>query len=346
MKENEFIRNCPICGKEIVYLRRRYYDDAIKNDSYCQQCVGAKRGRRQKIFFRNCPVCGKQLGYTIKKQMQRAERLGTLCGSCGTLEGRKKPGAIENYRKQAEEYKVRFAGEKNPFYGKHHTEESKNKIREHTDYSFTQTQEFKDKSARHGSDNGMYGKTFYDVWLEKYGKEEADRRLNDLKKKRSILSSGKNNPMYGKPAPKKSGSGWTGKYKGWYFRSLKELSYMIQVIEKNNYQWRSAETGDLRIQYKDHDGTDGTYVADFLIEEKTLVEVKPKKLMGTINNRLKKEAASRFCKDRGYKYIMVDVKILPVEKIIALYKSGEVKFSKKYQDKMEAIICSLEKRKK
>ncbi|MBR4316812.1 MAG: hypothetical protein IKP65_07630 [Alphaproteobacteria bacterium] len=43
----------------------------------------------------------------------------------------------------------------------------------------------------------------------------------ELKKKYSEKSKGKNNPMYGKPAPKGSGNGVSGWYKGWFFRSLR-----------------------------------------------------------------------------------------------------------------------------
>ena len=49
-----------------------------------------------------------------------------------------------------------MSGENNPFYGMKHTDESKAKFS--------------------GKNHGMYGKTRYDIWLTKYGKEEADRR--------------------------------------------------------------------------------------------------------------------------------------------------------------------------
>jgi len=48
--------------------------------------------------------------------------------------------------------------------------------------------------------------------------------------------------MYGKPAPIGSGNGWSGWYKGWYFRSLLELSFMINVIERFKMSWQNAET--------------------------------------------------------------------------------------------------------
>jgi hypothetical protein len=36
-----------------------------------------------------------------------------------------------------------------------------------------------------GKNNAMYGRCAYDIWVEKFGKEEADRRKEELRKKQS-----------------------------------------------------------------------------------------------------------------------------------------------------------------
>lgn len=53
---------------------------------------------------------------------------------------------------------------------------------------------------------------------------------------------------------------------------------MVNVIEKQKLQWRSGETKDLGISYIGWEGKPRTYFADFLVEEKCLVEIKPEKL--------------------------------------------------------------------
>ena len=61
-----------------------------------------------------------------------------------------------------------YNGNKNPFYGKGHVVS--------------------------GEKNPMYGKTFYDVWVEKYGKEIADKKKEEwLKNKRKKNGVNNNN---------------------------------------------------------------------------------------------------------------------------------------------------------
>lgn len=56
-------------------------------------------------------------------------------------------------------------------------------------YGITQSlsllEEHKLKSKRISEENGMYGKKFYDVWLERYGKEKADILLSDYRFQKS-----------------------------------------------------------------------------------------------------------------------------------------------------------------
>jgi hypothetical protein len=75
----------------------------------------------------------------------------------------------------------------NSFKGKKHTEEQKQKW----------SRERKGKLTV-GKDNGMYGRTPHDIWVEKYGKEYADKKWQECIEKNRIANSGKNNAFYGK----------------------------------------------------------------------------------------------------------------------------------------------------
>lgn len=110
-------------------------------------------------------------------------------------------------------------GELSPWWGRKHTEEQKQKISENNKkhhkikdkQKFSEIQSLKSKGkpkseewkkqqsermkknnpmqGRTGQKNPMYGKTPYDIWLQKYGKEEADRRKRELYSKRKRKKS-------------------------------------------------------------------------------------------------------------------------------------------------------------
>lgn len=88
----------------------------------------------------------------------------------------------KSYESFMKNFGKHLKGENNPFFGKHLSKEHKEKIS--------------------GKNHGMYGKSCYDIWIEKYGKDEADRRKKIMIEKRSISLSGENNPQYGKKQSK------------------------------------------------------------------------------------------------------------------------------------------------
>jgi hypothetical protein len=107
-----------------------------------------------------------------------------------------------NIRKLNQHIKIiaRITGEGNPMYGKNHLEKSKQKMRKaklgtkasdesKNAMSISQNKRFtkqeeRNKSSQKGEKNGMFGKCAYDIWLEKYGKEEANIRREKANLKR------------------------------------------------------------------------------------------------------------------------------------------------------------------
>jgi hypothetical protein len=296
-------------------------------------------------YKRDCPICGIELSYSTKYTLQYADRKKSKCKSCGIKE------TITEVRRKEMSDRVKsennpmfnMKGKLNPFFGKKHTEESKKKMIENRDMSVYSTDEFKEKISKlvKGKNNPMYGRSVYSVWVEKYGKDIADKKMKDYREKQSIINSGENNSMYGKPSPIGSGNGWSGWYKGWFFRSLKELSYMIDVIERFNLEWKSAETCDLKMSYVDYKNNQRTYTADFLIEGKYLVEIKPKKLWGSDSVRRKQKSAIIFCEKNNFKYKLRDIQILNKDTIINLYESGVLIFTDRYDKKYKNLFYKL-----
>ena len=170
---------------------------------------------------------------------------------------------------------------------------------------------------------GKKHKTYEEMW----GKKAADHR----KFLQSQKWLGDKNPMFGKPSPKKSGAGICGWYKNWYFRSLMELSFMINYIEKNNVEWQNAENREYMVQYTHYTGRDRNYFADFILNGNLMAEVKPRKLSTTPLVTLKKEAAIKFCQERGMEYKIFterDFVKLTQEELKVLIEENKIKLLK------------------
>ena len=254
------------------------------------------------IFERNCPLCRKVLTYKTERGRDRQEKYNRPCRTCNQT------------------------GPGNSFYGKRHSQEHKQA------QSLRQTDKKNPKisAAHQGTNNPMHGRHFYDVWVEKYGKEVADQKMNDFRAGCSARYSGVGNPNYGKPLAQGSGNGWKGWYKGWYFRSLRELAYALQ-LDKQGRKWVSAEGTGLRIKYTTETGNQRTYVADFLVEDICLVEVKPQHLHDYPFVMAKRDAALEFCSQKGLVYQLLDPGKIDKEELKKLHDTGVVRFMDRYE---------------
>lgn len=368
--ENKFKRNCPVCSKEILYTNIKNRNKAEKKQKKCKACVNLKykeinrhkmeakylkfdddrnqiiidifniHGSNWIIFrkhvtnifeqfiketkvlklSRKCPECSKEIIYNCEYSVVAANRKNTLCFSC--------------CRK----------GERNPFFGKKHSQECIEKRTKFLETSepwkayvaYKHTDEYRQyvKDNFSGENSSRFGKgSLKDIWIKKYGVEEAEIRHKSWTDKMSIAFSGDKNPMYGKPSPVGSGNGWSGWYCGWYFRSLRELSYMITEIENKGLSWENGELKKYKISYVDWDGKRRNYFPDFVVDGKYMVECKPKSLHTSESVICKQAAAIEFCKKIGLEYILTEPEILSNEEIKNLHDSGKIKFLKRYEDK-------------
>jgi len=263
--------------------------------------------KKEYIRTRICLKCNKEIIYTNYFSFYMAKKRNSLCFVCSR------------------------SGENNPFFGKNHSEKSKEKIGK-----YKRSEEVKSQ-ARDLLKLVTNTRAIYDIWIEKFGKEKADNLNLNWKAKLSTAMSGENNPMFNKPSPVGSGNGWSGWYNDFYFRSLRELSYVVQLDELK-LDWKSAEIKELRINYLDYKNTKRTYRADFLVENKYLIECKPIKLMKSKDVILKAEAAKEFCLKNNLEYLLVDPVLIDKEKLKTLIEQGNVKFLPKYEAKYNEYI--------
>lgn len=316
---NEYIKKCPTCQGEMKYKSQKCYINSINNNNICQKCLVKKYNANQKNkFYKFCPKCNKKINFATKYTLNHSIKNNFNCKSC-QMSGLGNP----MYGK---------SGNLNPFFGKHHSEEYKkqqSELRKGKPISEAHRQKIIEYSKTH--DNSMKGRSVYSIWLQKYGKEIADKKMAACKEKQSKASSGKNNSMYGKPSPKGSGVGWKGWYKNVYFRSLREVSYLIH-LDENNITWVPAEKKQYTIKYINWDGAERTYRPDFIINNEKLVEIKPKRLHETPNIIAKTKAALIWAAENNLKYEIIDFEI-NYDKILNALNSGLLKFDRDYKER-------------
>lgn len=270
------------------------------------------------MFERKCPKCNNVVSHTNKYNCQRADKNKKICRKCDSL--------LKSER---------MKGQGNHFFGKKHSTKTINMISLSNTGRKDSVETIERKRRFSLENNPMKGKSVYSVWLSKYGKKEADKRMKSFKAKQSKNSSGKGNPMYGKPSPKGSGNGYKGWYKNVFFRSLRELSYLITLEGKN---WKSGEL--LRIPYTDYSGHDRTYSPDFIIDEKIMVEIKPIRLHKSPAILIKKRAAEKYCKKHKMIYRLIDFERIPLEALKALVDKGDVVFQDRYKKRFNEFLLN------
>lgn len=272
------------------------------------------------IPIRLCPSCGIEIHYTTIAAKRLADKTKSKCKKCA------------------------FSGENNPFFGKHHSDESKAKIGDHTTDAwqkrneYVKTDEYKKWAAERfsGEKNARFGHgSLKDIWIRKLGVEEGTKRWNEWRAIQSKNSSGDGNPMYGKPAPQGSGNGWSGWYKEWFFRSLLELSFMINFIERFGFEWKSGESRAFMVPYVDWKGTKRNYFPDFVLNDRYVAECKPKKLRHTPSVMAKTAAAHELCARTGMKYKVITPKFLTNDQIMFMHQAGTIRFTDRYERKFQ-----------
>lgn len=300
--EQEYTRTCPSCGKCLSYRYVNNRDVAEKMGTFCTACAALRRP----------PVTAQRRENSRLARLGKKASVTTREKQSNSLKGREV--SAETRQLQSKVQKKRFKDSPNPMKGRSFYdiwlvkfgEEEADKRMEI--YREEKSLQFENWIAKHGivealrrkeqhrrrtsehNAKPMTGRSVYSVWLEKFGSEVADRLMKEFQDKQRKNFSGSNNPMFGKPAPQGSGNGWSGWYQGHYFRSLLELSYLLD-IEKRGLHWETGEQKKFAVLYQ-LNGQVRTYFPDFhLTSSDVFIEVKPKRLLHTLENLAKFDAA-------------------------------------------------------
>ncbi len=128
--------------------------------------------------------------------------------------------------------------------------------------------------------------------------------------------------------------GW---YRGWFFRSLKELNFAI-TCELNGTKWRGAETDEFSVFYTDLYGKRRKHYPDFFIDDHIVVEVKPTRHQKGKLVQLKAAAMKEFCEKKGYIYQMISPRKIPKAKLEELIENNMITFTEDCESKIKSYL--------
>lgn len=133
--------------------------------------------------------------------------------------------------------------------------------------------------------------------------------------------------------PKSPRFGYIGYYKEYLFRSLMELSFILD--KETGHVIRSAEKKHM-IKYR-FDNKIRKYYPDFILDDKKIFEIKPKSYFSDRKVRRKCKAIKRYCKNIGLQFEMTDWKI-DLGRIRNLFLSGAIKIVNKSRESVETYL--------
>lgn len=175
---------------------------------------------------------------------------------------------------------------------------------------------------------------------EKYGKEEGKRRHKEKLEKLSNSLSGKNNPMFGKDSPNKTGSGFSGWYKSYYIRSSYEF-FAIKKLERENRIFTVNNNNKFKIELNNNK----SYYPDILLpNERKIIEIKPKFRLHWADTQLKKSLTEEKLKSnyiRNYDQYEIwteDEILFDYKELKKDYIEGNFRIDKNKKNRFEEFI--------
>ena len=193
---------------------------------------------------------------------------------------------------------IAVSNEKNPFYGKKHSDITKEKMSQnHADFNGNKNPLVK-WLDRDPKNKEKYSSILKESRAKKWSNEEYRKIHSErLSKQVSKLYLNGFNPYTN------CKHGWFESKKfstKFYFQSSYEQKF-LEFCETSP-KISSLQRVPFVIPYKDNGGIERNYCADFFVNRNVVIEIKPKTMLGYNNNVLKIEFGKKYCKENGYEY--------------------------------------------
>jgi len=265
---------CPICLKKYQIL-------------YCHISRTHKISTADFILkYPNSPLITDELQFSLKQN----KKIG------------RKPGYTMS-EEQKNKISKATKGDKNPFYNKKHTFETREKMKKnHADF----------KGDKNPFRKACNKNPDYRIELSKRSKENWEKIKNNPIRYSEVCNKLSVNVAKAYHDGKLSSIG-RGHKNGWYksdkflksfyYRSSYELKF-LEICENLN-TITDCKGCNITIPYISKTGTNKNYIPDFFINNKWIIEIKPLKLKNYENNALKSEAGMAYAKNLDMNYIVL-----------------------------------------
>ena len=213
------------------------------------------------------------------------------------------------------QYKEKFSGEGNTFYGKKHSKKTRKQMSDnHADFTGNKNPLVKwlEKDPKNKE---IYKKIYKKSWSDRCKKDKNYKKKFGEKLSKIISKAyldGNLNP-------------YTNCERGW-FKSIKFKNkfYYCSSYEKQFLKFcessdkiKALQSIPFMIPYSDSNGMVRNYLADFLVNQNIVIEIKPKSMLNYNHNPQKIKAGKKYCQNNGYEYkLLMEEELKDLDKIL------------------------------
>jgi hypothetical protein len=245
-------------------------------------------------YMRNCPSCGKEISYKSAQTFQRGLLRNKPCRSC-------------TMKKDYDESLIAtcsLCGKTRSYSNKYNANSARIKgscsscSRSKANEDLWKNPEFRERRSRAATER------WHTFWSDPQRRKDLGSRTSKRNVERWKDDSYRD-AMIGKllDSARRYGHSRIGHYKGFLFRSTKELNFMLK-LDAQHRTWVSCENAEYAIRYM-YRGSEHTYYPDFRVDDE-IFEIKPRNRFSDEIVLAKKAAAEVWCEERGLKYVLHD----------------------------------------